>query len=480
MCYKHCSRVSFCVVVPAALVLVFLVSSCSPTTAPPTPTLQPIVNTQLPFQTQTQPVAFPVSGKWIGNAKNGSFEMQVVITLEAVCEVGQVCGTFDLQNIPCSGTFTLLGREKDVYEFRAGNKRGSCGVGRDFLQLLPGGKLQYTSKGDYGETFGILVRDNNLSSPAPSSQTLSVIYDDDGSPDGTTALLYLLSDFKVSLKGVSISYGEAHPQIYIQHMGRMLDKFGFIEIPLGAGQDGPLTPRNDFPEWLRQSSDNFWGFPLPNPQKEYPVQDSAQLMVAIINQSPEPVTIFISGPCTNLARALRLDPGIRDHIKAVYLMGGAIYTPGNLSDLIPNPTNTVAEWNVFVDPQAASEVFASGLHIYLVPLDATNQVKITVADTSQWRTGGDIANFAADIYDMLLKNTNKSDIAIWDLMTAEIMVKPELCGFQPLHLEVITEGGNTSGQTVVLPVGKANINVCLQPNVELIKQTLVDVFSRNR
>jgi inosine-uridine nucleoside N-ribohydrolase len=65
-------------------------------------------------------------------------------------------------------------------------------------------------------------------------------------------------------------------------------------------------------------------------------------------------------------------------------------------------------------------------------------------------------------------------------MTAEIMVKPELCGFQPLHLEVITEGGNTSGQTVVLPVGKANINVCLQPNVELIKQTLVDVFSRNR
>jgi inosine-uridine nucleoside N-ribohydrolase len=481
MSYKRSSRRGlFIVVVSAGLVLAFLLSGCFPFTRPSTPTLQSVVNTQLPSQTQTQPVAFPISGIWTGSAKNGNFEMQVTITIEASCQVGQVCGTFDLHNIPCSGTFTLVGEEKDVYEFRAGDKHGSCGEGRDFLQLLPDGTLQYTSRGDYGETLGILVLNNNLPSPSPAAQMLSVIYDDDGSPDGTTALLYLLSDPRVSLSAVNISYGEAHPQIYIQHMGRMLDNFGIIEIPLGAGQDGPLTGSNDFPEWLRQSADNFWGLPLPNPQKTYLVQDSAQLMVSILNQAPEPVTIFVSGPCTNLARALQLDPYIRNNIEAIYIMGGAIYTPGNLSDLVPNPTNIAAEWNVYVDPQAAKEVFTSGLDIYLVPLDATNQVKINMVDTNQWRTGGEIANFTADIYDMLLKSTNKSDIAIWDLMTAEIMVKPDLCGFQPLHLDVITEAGNTSGQTVVLPAGKPNTKVCLKPDAALIKQTLVEVFSSSR
>jgi purine nucleosidase/pyrimidine-specific ribonucleoside hydrolase len=406
--------------------------------------------------------------------------MQVTITIEASCNVGQECATFDLQNIPCSGTFTFLGEKEDIYEFRAGNKRGSCGEGRDFLELLPDGTLQYTSRGDYGETLGILIRNNDLPSPSPLTQTLSVIYTDDGSPDGTTALLYLLSEPSVSLKAVNISYGEAHPQIYIQHMGRMLDKFGITAIPLGAGQDGPQTVNNDFPEWLRQSADNFWGLPVPNPQRIYPVQDSAQLMISIINQAPEAVTIFISGPCTDLATALQLDPRIKDNIKAVYIMGGAVYTPGNLSDLIPNPTNLVAEWNIFVDPQAAKEIFASGIDIYLIPLDATNQAKIDVTDINQWRAGGEVANFTADIYNMLLKSTDQPDIAIWDLMTAEIMVNPDLCSFQPLHLDVITEAGNTSGQTVVLPAGKPNINVCLKPNVVLIKQTLVEVFSRSR
>ena len=403
-----------------------------------------------------------------------------MITIEAACQVGQVCGTFDLHNVPCSGTFTLIGQENDAYEFRAGDKRGTCGTGRDFLQLLSNGTLQYTSRGDYGETLGVLTKNSNLASPAPVAQLLPVIYDDDGSPDGTTALLYLLDASGVSLKAVTISHGEAHPQIYIQHMGRMLDNFGISGIALGAGQDAPLAGNNDFPEWLRQSANNFWGLPIPNPQKTYPVQDAAKLMVSVLNQAAEPVTIFVSGPCTDLAKALRLDPNTRKNIKAVYIMGGAIYVPGNLSDLIPNPTNTAAEWNIYSDPQAAEEVFTSGLDIYLVPLDATNQVKIAKADTSQWRTGGKIANFTADVYDMLLTSTKKPDIAIWDLMTSEIMVKPDLCGFQPLHLDVVTQTGNTSGRTVVLPTGQPNINVCLKPNAPLMKQTLIDVFSSSR
>jgi len=319
-----------------------------------------------------------------------------------------------------------------------------------------------------------------VSLPTTQVKRIPVIFDDDGSPDGTTALFYLLSHPGVSIEVINISYGEAHPLVYIQHIGRKLDELGIHDIPLAAGQDAPLAGSNAFPEELRQGADNFWGLPIPNAGKVYLFHNAPAYLVWILNQASAPVTIFISGPCTNLAQALRLDPGIRKNIAAVYIMGGAVNVPGNIYELLSNSGNTVAEWNIYADPQAASEVFESGLDIYLVPLDATNQVTIGRQDTRQWRLGGGSANFAADIYDLLLTSWGAENAAIWDLMTAVIMVKPDLCVFQPLHLKVITDEGFTSGWTVIVPNEEPNVHVCLQPDVQLIKQTLIDVFSSSR
>jgi len=481
---------SYAFAASAGLVLASFLSGCVPSAKPSTPTAtpvvepglpsptltQPVVDTRLLTEAQTQTVAFPLSGTWTGSAKNGTFEMQVEIVLQASCQAGGVCGTFDL-SIPCSGTFTLVGQENGVYEFRAGDKMGSCGVGRDFLQLLPGGALQYASWGDYGETLGILVSDSLP--PSPGAQLMPVIYDDDGSPDGTSALLYLLVHPAVDLKAVGISYGEAHPAAYIQHIGRMLDDLGFPAIPLGVGQDGPLSASNGFPEWLRESAGSFWGWTVPNAGKTYPVQDSADLLVSIVTESPEPVTLFYSGPLTNLARALRLAPEIRGNIAALYLMGGAVHIPGNIHDFYPESENTYAEWNIYSDPLAAKEVFEAGMMIFLVPLDATNQVAISKPDTAQWRAGGRTADFAADIYDWLMDATGKQSFMIWDLMAAEIMLNPDHCGFRELRLEVVTAEGATLGQTEIVPGGTPNVNVCLEPGAALIKQELIDDFSRS-
>ena len=313
-----------------------------------------------------------------------------------------------------------------------------------------------------------------------STKTLRVLFDDDGSRDGTTALFFLLSDPEVSVEAISMSYGEAHPAVYIQHIGRKLDEMEINSIPLGAGQDAPLAGSQAFPEWMRQASNDFWGMPLPNPEKSYPVQDAAKLMVTTINQSPQPVTIFVSGASTNLAQALQLDPGIRDNIEAVYMMGGAVYVSGNIQGLLPDSSNTVAEWNIYADPQAAKVVFESGLNIYLVPLDATNQVSVGKKDTAQWRAGGKTAQFAADIYDRIFKDWGIKKAEIWDLMTAAIMTNPELCRFQALHLDVVTADGNTAGQTALSSDKEPNANVCLEPDEALIKQTLIEVFSSSK
>ena len=313
--------------------------------------------------------------------------------------------------------------------------------------------------------------------PTSSSKKMLLLYDDDGSRDGMAALLYLLSYPDIAIQAITISYGEAHPKLYIQHIGCVLDTFGIRDIPLGAGQDMPLAGGIPFPDWLRQLSDNFWDYPLPNADKTYPFQNAPNLMVSILNQAPEPITIFVSGPFTNLAQALQLDPAIKGNISAVYFMGGAVYVPGNITGLIRDSDNQVADWNIAADPQAAKEVFESGLELYMVPLDATNKVLLSQEDLLPWRQGDDKANMVVDLYDIMFNTWGLETAEVFDLTAAVLMVQSESCNFQPLHLDVITDHGPILGQTLVVPNSEPNIHVCLEPNVGQIKQNLNETFS---
>jgi inosine-uridine nucleoside N-ribohydrolase len=447
-----------------------LLSSCHKAT--PTP----VQTTTIPSPVQTTPPTLPtptsflLAGKWTGTAINGSYTMDAIIDFNSACSVGEICGYYNLLSIPCAGSYTLQNINNGTYEFTSGDFIGNCSASHDFFQVSPTGVLQYTSRGDFGETTGAL----NPIHPIP------VIYDDDGSPDGMLALMYFLSDPRVSLKSVSISYGEANPSTYIQLIGALLDSFGFTDIPLGFGKSAHLSGNNAFPEWMRQSANNFWNQPVPKTNQVYHVKDAAQLMVDTLNNSPEPITVFISGPCTNLAEALRLDPGIKDHIKAVFIMGGALYTEGNLSDLVSNPENNLAEWNIYADAVAASEVFQSGLEIYLVPLDATNQVAVTHTDTAVWRNGGKPAQFAANLYDQQITGVNRESFYYWDAMTAEILVNPALCQFSNLAVEVITIDGKRDGQTRVVTMGEPNIHACLQPDAINLVNTIDSIFAASK
>ncbi|MBN1449784.1 MAG: nucleoside hydrolase [Anaerolineales bacterium] len=313
--------------------------------------------------------------------------------------------------------------------------------------------------------------------PTSLPKKMLLLYDDDGSRDGMGALLYLLSYPHISIQAINISYGEAHPKLYIQHVGRVLDNLGIDDIPLGAGQDMPLAGGTPFPDWLRQLSDNFWDYPLPNTNKTYTFQDAPQLMVSMINRASEPVTIFVSGPFTNLAQALRLDSAIKNNISAVYFMGGAVDVPGNITGLIPDSNNQVAEWNIIADPQAAKEVFESGLELYMIPLDATNKVMLRQKDIRPWHQGDEKAKMAADLYDIMFDQYGMKAVEIFDLTAAVIMVQPESCNFQSLHLQVITEDGPTLGQTIVFPNTEPNIHACLEPDADRVIQNLNETFS---
>ena len=91
----------------------------------------------------------------------------------------------------------------------------------------------------------------------PSTELVPVIFDDDGSPDGTTALMYLLNHPLADLAAVNISYGEAHPEIYIQHIGRQLSPLESSIFLLGMGRMVPWREIMNFRKgsaWHRMST----------------------------------------------------------------------------------------------------------------------------------------------------------------------------------------------------------------------------------
>ncbi len=96
------------------------------------------------------------TGAWTGTARNGDFEMEVTVSVSEVCQPGAVCAHFDIPSLPCSGDFSFVGMTEGMYQFQAVNQQGTCGAGQDFLQPQADGTLIYVSKGDYGETRGIL------------------------------------------------------------------------------------------------------------------------------------------------------------------------------------------------------------------------------------------------------------------------------------------------------------------------------------
>jgi pyrimidine-specific ribonucleoside hydrolase len=311
-----------------------------------------------------------------------------------------------------------------------------------------------------------------------TSKSLPMIFDDDGSPDGMIALAYMLQNPKFNIKAITIVQGEAHPDLFVRNVMRLLARIKRTGIPVAAGRSSPLVGQNAFPERWRTNSDNFWGVSLPRDVESVQPISAAQLIVKTLKKSPQSVTILAIGPLTNLAEALRIDPSIASKIARVQIMGGALYVPGNLTEYPTTAYNTTAEWNIWVDPVAAEEVFSAGLPVYLTPLDATNQVKMTRADGSAWRaTGTPEGILASDLLNWFFRRViSRSSVSNWDTVAAINLSEPSFCSVTPLHLDVKTTPGDDQGRILTDSSKPANVNVCLNPNPAALPNGFSGIF----
>lgn len=325
-------------------------------------------------------------------------------------------------------------------------------------------------------TIGISCTTQQTEVPEPSAEEpLPIIWDDDGSIDGVTALLYFLQDQGFEVKGATISPGIAHPGVFASKLSGFLAELQVEGIPIAAGRIHPLSGDNAFPDDWRLASDDFWGLALPAGGEPPDPRSAAELIIHLVEGSDQPVTVFVSGPLTNLADAFRMNPGIKEHIRSVEIMGGALEVGGNVA--LPDTGILPAEWNIYIDPLAAAEVFASGVAIRLTPLDSTDRVLWGESDAIAWEASDAlVGSMAAQLLRQTMSDWSSLSVLVWDLVAALNASDRGLCRWQDLHLNIVVDEGTSEGQTVVGASGPANANACLDPDPTAYKNLARDVF----
>jgi pyrimidine-specific ribonucleoside hydrolase len=216
-----------------------------------------------------------------------------------------------------------------------------------------------------------------MPSPVPTSEVgTPIVIDADMGLDDVMAILYLLQRPDVKVKAITVSgTGLAHCGPGTQHALGLIAIAGAKDIPVACGRDKPLQGDHAFPRDWREGADSTLGLTWPEVSKVSD-QTAVDLITSIVKSSPQKVMVVTLGPLTNLAEALQNDPKLIDNIKLVAIMGGAVDVPGNVEGIPLSAPNRTAEFNIFVDPQAANIVLKSGAPITLAPLDATNHAPI--------------------------------------------------------------------------------------------------------
>ena len=284
-------------------------------------------------------------------------------------------------------------------------------------------------------------------SQGPSRRTLLV--DTDVAADDIVALTFLVSSPQVEIAGITISgTGEADCTGGIDVVLRLLERLDAPDIPVACGRETPLAGTHAFPSAWRQSVDQGSGLDLPPTARRPSSSTAVELIVELAKQRPG-LTILTLGPVTNLADAVLRDPGLAEGVgPVVFVMGGALHVPGNLVCCGAPVGNSVAEWNIYVDPHAARVLVDSGLTPSFVSLDGTNQVPLTIDFASRAMQPAE-SEAASVLAEILTANPFMTDgsFFLWDPLAAQLAAGYPIGSFSPERIVVEEAEGPESGFT---------------------------------
>lgn len=287
------------------------------------------------------------------------------------------------------------------------------------------------------------------------------LIDTDAGSDDAVALVMALRHRGVEIEAITVVAGNVPLESAVQNV-LYVCALCEREVPVHAGADRPLTRRLETAQHIH-GTDGFGDIGL-DLSGRLPADESAvEVIVSTAAAHEGELVIVTLGPLTNLALALREDPGLAGRVRRCVVMGGTGRGPGNITP--------VAEFNIWVDPEAAQVVLNSGLAIELVGWDIS--IGHALFDPQQAQRlrdiGGRVAEFCVDIQRTLdTFQTTTMGIRGFDLPDAiamAIALDPAVATDRHrYHVEVETQSDLCRGQTVIDRFGVRG----LEPNADIV------------
>ena len=272
-----------------------------------------------------------------------------------------------------------------------------------------------------------------------------IIDTDPGQDDAVAILLALASPDEIDVLGITAVAGNV-PLALTQKNARIICELaGRTDVPVFSGCDCPIGRTLVTAEHVHGKT-GLDGPVLPDPQM--PLQDlhAVDFIIQTLREHPSgTITLCPLGPLTNIATALTKAPDIAKKIAAIVLMGGAYFEVGNIT-----PT---AEFNIYVDPEAADIVFRSGIDITVMPLDVTHKALVTKSRNDAFRAlGTQVGNAVAEMTDFFERfdkeKYGSAGAPLHDPCVTAYLIQPELFSGRYINVEIEIRSELTRGMSV--------------------------------
>ncbi len=282
--------------------------------------------------------------------------------------------------------------------------------------------------------------------PNSPAQQLVILDTDIGDDiDDSFALALLLCSPEVKLLGITTAFGDT--ELRARLVDRYLAAVGRSEIPVEAGVPTPAGNHFTQAAYARGAPGRKHG-------------DAVGFLLREISAHPGQITLIAIGPLFNVQAAIARDPATFRKLKRVVMMGGSIYRGYDGGSAAAKSRTVSAEWNILCDPAGARALLASGVPVFMMPLDST-QVHLTLQELGAVLSqGSPLTDQLTLLYHQWTGAEAWHMPTLFDPVAAAYAVHPALCPMQPMRLDVDDKG-------FTQPVaGSPNVQVCLKSDEE--------------
>ncbi|UWR89656.1 nucleoside hydrolase [Phaeobacter inhibens] len=272
-----------------------------------------------------------------------------------------------------------------------------------------------------------------------------IIDTDPGQDDAVAILLALASPQEIDLLGITCVAGNVPLALTQTNARRVCEVVGRPDVAVHAGCDAPLQRPLITAEHVHGKT-GLDGPELWDPTMPLAAAHGVDFIIdSLRREAPGTVTLCPLGPLTNIAAAFQKAPDIVDRVQEIVLMGGAYFEVGNITP--------AAEFNIYVDPEAAAAVLTSGVPITMMPLDVTHKALATRARVEKIRAlDTKVARFTAEMLDFFerfdVEKYGSEGGPLHDPCVIAYLIRPELFSGRKINVVVETTSELTLGMTV--------------------------------